>query len=125
TWRQNDKLIPYTSIPGLSLTNVTLLPGGNWDSTGALSRKSTEASVDTRLADLTLSINPTADLNLKGKLRYSATDHNTDPFLAVNSNAVYVDTDNATAGNQTGGLTLNGVTGVWGRLINDGSGQNI
>lgn len=125
TWRQNDKLIPYTTIPGLTLTNVTVLPGGAWDTTGALSRQSSEASVDTRLADFTLSLNPTDRLNVKAKARFSASDHNTSPFLAVNPNASYIDNDAATPGNQSGGLTFNGVTGVWGRLLNDGSGQNI
>lgn len=124
-WRQDDNLIPYTTIPNLTLANVTLLPGGNWDTVGALSRRSANTSIDTRLADLTLSLNPTSALNLKGKVRYYETDNSTDPFLAVNPNAVYVDADAGTAGNQTRGLTLDGVTGVWGRLINDGSGQNI
>lgn len=125
TWRQNDNLIPYTTIPNLALTNVTVLPGGAWDTTGALSRQTTGASIDTRLVDLTGSINPAAGLNLKLKGRYYETDNNTDPYLAVNPNAVYIDADAATAGNQTRGLTLNGITGVWGRLLNDGSGQNL
>lgn len=125
TWRQDDNLIPYTTLAGLSLANVTVLPGGNWDSTGALSRQSTDATVDTRLVDLTLSINPTSDLNLKAKARYHETRNTSDPYLAVNPNAVYVDADGATAGAQTRGLTYEGVTGVWGRLLNDGSGQNL
>jgi hypothetical protein len=72
-----------------------------------------------------MSLNPSDTLNVKGKARYHETDNKTDPFLSVNPNAVYVDADNATAGNQTRGLTLNGVTGVWGRLLNDGSGQSV
>jgi len=124
-WRQDDNLIPYTSLPGVALANVTLLPGGGWDTTGSLSRKSTDATVDTRLADLTLSVNPTADLNVKAKARFHEMANHTDPFLAVNPNAVYTDADATTAGNQTRGLTFNGVTGVWGRLLNDGSGQNF
>ena len=124
-WRQDDDLIPYTSIPNLVLTNVTVLPGGNWDTVGALSRKTAAATIDTRLADLTFSLNPTDDLKLKAKARFNETKNNTNPFLAVNPNAVYIDTDAGTAGNQTRGLTLDGVTGVWGRLLNDGSGQNI
>jgi hypothetical protein len=125
TWRQDDSLIPFTSIPNISLANVTLLPGGNWDSTTALSRRSADAVIDTRLLDLTLSLNPTANLNVKGKARYYETDNNTDPFLAVNPNAIYVDADGATAGNQSRGVTFDGVTGVWGRLLNDGSGQTV
>lgn len=124
-WRQDDSLIPYTSIPGITLANVTLLPGGGWDTTGSLSRSTTGASVDTRLLDLTYAINPSSDLNLKAKARYYETDNNTDPFLAVNPNAVYTDADATTAGNQTRGLTYEGLTGVWGRLLNDGSGQSI
>src|SRR4030095_13754235 len=37
----------------------------------------------------------------------------------------YIDADANTAGNQSRGLTLDGVTGVWGRPLNDGSGQSI
>jgi hypothetical protein len=124
-WRQNDNLIPYTTIANLGLANVTLLPGGGWDTTGSLSRQTANATVDTWLTDLTLALNPTTDLNLKFKARVYETKNSTDPFLAVNPNAVYLDTDGTAAGNQSGGLTLNGVTGVWGRLLNDGTGQNI
>lgn len=98
-WRQNDDLIPCTTIPNITLANVTLLSGGAWDTTGALSRKSAAATIDTRLADLTFSVNPTTDLNLKAKARYNGTKNNTDPFLAVNPNAVYVAAGAATAGN--------------------------
>ncbi|WP_414662578.1 MtrB/PioB family outer membrane beta-barrel protein [Horticoccus sp. 23ND18S-11] len=125
TWRQDDNLIPYAVTPNVTQANVTLLPGGAWDTVGSLSRKSTDARVDTRLADLTFSANPTAALNVKAKARYYETDNSTDPFLAVNPNAVYLDADATTAGNQTRGLTLDGVTGVWGRPLNDGSGQSI
>lgn len=124
-WRQDDSLIPYTTIPNISLANVTLLPGGAWDTTGALSRPTADQTIDTRLADLTFAINPTSALNLKAKARFHETKNASDPFLAVNPNAVYVDADAATAGNQTRGLTLDGVTGVWGRILNDGSGQNL
>jgi len=124
-WRQDDSLLPYTTIPNLAMANVTLLPGGGWDTTGSLSRKTADAAINTLLSDLTLSLNPTANLNLKFKGRYYEAENSTDPFLLVNPNAVYVDSDAATAGNQTGGLTLNGVTGVWGRVLNDGTGQNV
>ncbi len=124
-WRQDDTLLPYSVIPNVNLANVTLLPGGAWDSPGSLSRPSTGSTVETRLLDLTYSINPSSALNLKAKARYYETDNDTDPFLAVNPNAVYTDADPATAGAQTRGLTYAGVTGVWGRLLNDGSGQSI
>jgi hypothetical protein len=124
-WRQDDNLIPYTTVPNLTLANVTLLPGGAWDTTGSLSRQTADADVDTRLVDLTLSINPTADLNLKLKARTYEVKNDTDPFLVVNPNAVYINADSATPGSPAQGLTLDGVTGVWGRLLNDGSGQNV
>ncbi len=123
-WRQNDNLIPYTTVP-LTLANVTLLPGGGWDTTGSLSRPTAGASMDTRLADLTLSLNPTPDFNFKLKARAYEVNNDTNPFLVVNPNAIYNDVDNTTPGNQSRGLTLNGVTGVWGRILNDGTGQNI
>jgi hypothetical protein len=124
-WRQDDNLLPYTTIPGISLANVTVQPGGAWETVGALSRRTTNGVIDTRLADLTFSINPTAALNLKAKARYHETDNNTDPFLVVNPNATYVDADPATAGAQPRALSLYGMTGVWGRLLNDASGNNV
>jgi len=124
-WRQDDNLIPYTTIPNLTLANVMLLPGGGWNTTGSLSRPTADAGMNTRLADVTLSINPTIDLNLKFKARAYEIKNDTDPFLVVNPNAVYIDADRATAGNQTQGLTLDGATGVWGRILNDGTGQNV
>lgn len=124
-WRQNDALIPYTTIPDIGLANVQLLPGGAWDTTGSLSRATAGAGMDTRLADLTLSLNPTIDFNLKLKARADEVSNDTDPFLLVNPNAVYLDADPAAPGNQTQGLTLNGLTGVWGRVVNDGTGQSV
>jgi hypothetical protein len=123
-WSQDDSLIPYTLVP-VTLANVTLLPGGDWNTTGSLSRKTAGAAMDTRLADLTLSLNPTADFNFKLKARAYEVANETDPFLAVNPNAIYTDADGTTPDNQSRGLTFNGVTGVWGRLLNDGTGQNI
>jgi hypothetical protein len=125
TWRQDDTLIPHAITPNVTQANVILLNGGNWDTVTALSRRSADAVIDTRLLDLTLALNPTAALNVKGRARYYETDNNTDPFLAVNPNAVYLDADGTTAGNQSRGLTLDGVTGVWGRPLNDGSGQSL
>ena len=52
TWRQDDNLIPYTITPNVTQANVTLLNGGNWDALTALSRPTTDATIDTRLADL-------------------------------------------------------------------------
>ncbi len=123
SWRQDDNLIPYTTIPGITSANVTLLPGGAWDTVGSLSRATARGVIDTRLVDLTLSLNPTPALNVKAKARYYETDNNSDPYYAVNPNAVYLDADAATAGNQTRGLTYGGFTGVWGRPLNDASGS--
>jgi hypothetical protein len=125
TWRQNDKLLPYTTVPNLSIANVTLLPGGAWDTTGSLSRLTAKGDIETRLVDLTYAINPTDALNVKAKGRYYESANHSDPYYAVNPNAVYTDSDPVAPGNQTAGLTLNGLTGVWGRVINDGSGQSI
>ena len=121
--RQNDNLIPYTMVSGLTLPNVTILPGGDWSTLGSLSRTSARGVIDTRLIDLTLSLNPTPELNVKAKARYFNTDNNSDPYYAVNPNAVYVDADAATAGNQTRGIAYGGFTGVWGRPLNDGTGS--
>ncbi|MBL9200750.1 MAG: MtrB/PioB family outer membrane beta-barrel protein [Opitutaceae bacterium] len=123
-WRQDDNLIPYTSIP-VVLTNVTTNANGGWNTVGALSRRSADQKIGTRLADLTLSLNPSDALNVKLKGRFNETKNANDPYLAVNPNAVYVDADAAAAGNQTRGLTFDGVTGVWGRLINDASGNAV
>jgi hypothetical protein len=121
THRQNDNLIPYTTIPGVTLANVT---GNNWDSTASLSRQSAEARIDTRLMDLGLALNPTDALNVKGKLRYYQTDNKINPFLACNPTASYKDIDPGAAVTP-GTLTMDGCTGVWGRILNDGTGSSV
>lgn len=110
--RQDDDLIPYTTIPGVAIGGVT---GNNWDSTSSLSRTSADARIDTRLVDLGLALNPTDTLNVKAKARYYETKNSTE-YLACNPNATY-------AGGQT--YTAYGCTGVWGRVINDGSGSTV
>ena len=122
TSRQNDNLLPYTSVPGIVLANVT---GNNWDTTNALSRKTADARIDTRLLTAELSLAPADKLNVRGRARYFETDNKTAPFLACNPAAWYVDLDAATAGDQPGTLSKDGCTGVWGRLLNDGSGSNV
>lgn len=119
--RQNDPLIPSTPIAGVALTNVT---GNNWDSTASLSRQTSNAQIDSRLIDLGLALAPTSSLSVKAKLRHYETDNKTE-YLACNPNATYVDADPYTAGNQPGGLSAYGCTGVWGRLINEGSGSAV
>ncbi len=123
TWRQDDNLIPYTTVAGITSANVTILPGGDWSTVGSLSRPTAKGKIDTRTADLTLSLNPSPTLNVKMKSRYQESDNNSDPYYAVNPNAVYVDADAGTAGNQTRGLTYAGLTGVWGRPLNDATGS--
>ncbi|MFT3760049.1 MtrB/PioB family outer membrane beta-barrel protein [Thauera sp.] len=115
--RQDDKLIPYTTYAGL---RPTISSANNWDSRDALSRQSADARIDTRLIDLGLSLNPTSRLNLKAKARYYETRNHTD-YLACNPNAEYNDSGDGTPG----GLSAFGCTGVWGRMINDGSAVSM
>ncbi len=122
TSRQDDKLLPYTSLTGVTLANVT---GNNWNTTDSLSRTSADAQIDTGLVDLGLMLAPTDALNIKGKFRYFQTDNKMDPFLVCNPNASYVDNDPNTADAQPGGLTHDGCTGVWGRVLNDGTGSSV
>jgi len=112
TSRQDDKLIPYTTIPGVTIANVTTAPGAGC------------ARIDTRLLNLGLALNPITDLNVAGKLRYYETKNHTD-YLACNPNATYTDVDPVTAGAQAGGLSAYGCNGVWGRVLNDGSGAAV
>ncbi|AFL75358.1 MtrB/PioB family outer membrane beta-barrel protein [Thiocystis violascens] len=95
---QDDDLIAPTSLDmrGLSINGVSAL--NNWNTTGALSKQSADAEIDTQLFDLGLVMRPTAKLDLNGKIRYYATDNKTD-YQACNP-----------------------LTGQWGRLLNDGSG---
>lgn len=122
--RQNDNLVPYTSTPGVTLANVTTTAGNGWDTTGALSQQTAGARIDTKLINFGLALKPTNDLGVQGKVRYYETKNHTN-YVACNPNASYVDNDSATAGNQAGGLNAYGCNGVWGRLINDGSGAAI
>jgi len=101
--RQNDKLIAPTEYP---LTGGTVTAGGTsladvWNTTAALSRQSADVRIDTRLADLGLSLKPASGLDVKGKLRY---------YETSNSNQYQ---------------SCNPLTGQWGRLLNDGSGLSL
>ena len=101
--RQNDNLIAPTDFP---LTGGTVTAGGVslanvWNTTAALSRQSADLKIDTRLADLGLSLKPVNTLDLKAKLRY---------YETVNSNQYQ---------------SCNPLTGQWGRLLNDGSGLSL
>ncbi|MCZ2441230.1 MAG: MtrB/PioB family outer membrane beta-barrel protein [Burkholderiales bacterium] len=92
--RQNDDLIPYTTLPGAVVNGVA---GGGWDTTASLSQKSAHARIDTRLADLGVALSPVDALDVKAKLRYYDTD------------------------NDSSYWACNPLTGQWGRLVNNGS----
>lgn len=101
--RQNDNLIAPTQFP---LTGGTVAAGGAslanvWNTPAALSQLSAGARIDTRLADLGLSLKPASGLDVKGKLRYYET-----------SNSMQYQ-------------SCNPLTGQWGRLLNDGSGLSL
>lgn len=115
--RQDDDLIPYTTYAGVRPTNVST---ANWDSIGSLSRSSADARIDTRLIDLGLSLKPASELSLKAKARYYETQNHTD-YLACNPNAEYIDRGDGTPG----GISAFGCTGVWGRMINDGTNVSM
>lgn len=121
TSRQNDRLIPYTAIPGVTLTNVV---GSNWNTTDALSRQSADARIDADSIDLGLTLRPLPQLGARLSFKRFETRNKTE-FLACNPNASYADADPYTAGAQPGVLSAYGCSGVWGRLINDGSGSSV
>jgi MtrB/PioB family decaheme-associated outer membrane protein len=99
--RQNDNLIAPTEYPLTGGTAVGTSLENNWNTTAALSRQSADLRIDTRLADLGLSLKPAGGLDVKGKLRYYET-----------SNAMQYQ-------------SCNPLTGQWGRLLNDGSGVSL
>jgi hypothetical protein len=101
--RQNDSLIAPTEFP---LTGGTVTAGGAslanaWNTTDALSRQSANARIDTRLADVGLSLKPASGLDIRGKVRYYET-RNSMQYQSCNP-----------------------LTGQWGRLLNDGSGLSL
>lgn len=103
TMRQDDDLISPTEYP---LTGGSVSAGGvslanAWNTPEALGRRSAGARIDTRLADLQLSIKPATGLDVRGKLRYYET-RNSMQYQACNP-----------------------LTGQWGRLLNDGSGLSL
>lgn len=119
--RQNDNLHPYTTLPGVEFANVI---GNNWDSVDSLSKPRAGARMDTRLFDLGLTLNPTDALSVRAKARHYQTINKTE-YLACNPNASYADIDPFVDGAQPGVLTAYGCSGVWGRVLNDGSGASV
>jgi hypothetical protein len=103
TMRQDDGLVAPTE---LALTGGTVTAGGAslanaWNTTGALSRQTADARIDTLLADVGLAVKPSSALDMKAKVRFYETD------------------------NATQYLACNPLTGQWGRILNDGSGLSI
>lgn len=96
--RQNDNLIPATSLAGVVVNGVA---GGAWDTTASLSKQTAGAKIDMKLVDLGLSFKPVDALDVKGKLRYYETSNSTEYWAC------------------------NPLTGQWGRITNDGSGSAI
>lgn len=94
--RQDDALIPMTQYAGATVNGVA---GGAWDTLASLQRDSAERRIDSRLYDFGVSMQPLAELELKGKLRRYETIDKSPQYWACNP-----------------------LTGQWGRLINDGSG---
>ena len=86
-----------------------------WNTTAALSQQTADARIDSKLLDLKLSLQPTNDLSVAGKLRYQGTDNKTN-YLNCNPNATYG------GGTQYSAL---GCTGVWGTVYADGAGNRL
>ncbi len=98
---QDDDLIPWTMYD-LAGGRIDGIPTGNqWNTLDALTRDSADAEINTMLFDVGMSLRPTDKLGLQGKIRYYEMDNETE-FFACNP-----------------------LTGQWGRLINDGSGDNL
>jgi len=100
-FRQDDPLQPWTTntlvggtINGVPTANV-------WNTTAALTKASTDGTIDTTLVDVGWSAQPADALDLRAKWRYYDTDNDT-TFLACNP-----------------------LTGQWGRLLSDGSGGSF
>lgn len=94
--RQNDALIPYTNLAGVTVNGIA---GGSWNTIASLSKPTAEARIDTRLFDLGLALTPANGLDVKAKLRSYETSNDTEYWAC------------------------NPLTGQWGRLLNDGSGS--
>ncbi|MBD5804639.1 hypothetical protein AZOA_40840 [Azoarcus sp. Aa7] len=78
--RQNDDLLPPTINDGVNAAGVATSYASaiaGYDTTGVLSRLKADARIDTRLADLGLSLQPADDLTVRAKLRYYDEDNRT------------------------------------------------
>jgi Putative outer membrane beta-barrel porin, MtrB/PioB len=107
TSRQNEQLLPWSSLSGQGTTN----PGtagsfnGNFDEWNQSPGKA-DARIDTKLADLKFSLRPQKKLSVAAKVRYFETDNKTN-YVNCNPNATYGDGTQYTAW---------GCTGVWGYM---------
>jgi Putative outer membrane beta-barrel porin, MtrB/PioB len=99
--RQDDALIPWAIEPLTGGTINGVSTTGMWNTTAALSQTSADLRIGTRLADVSMLMNPSRHLTVRGKVRYYGTD------------------------NSSGFLACNPLTGQWGRLLNDGSGGSF
>ena len=100
-YRQDDALVPWAIEPLTGGTINGVPTNGVWNTTAALSQATADRQIDTRLADVSLLMNPSRDLSVRAKVRYYGTD-NSSSFLACNP-----------------------LTGQWGRLLNNGSGGSF
>jgi hypothetical protein len=99
--QQSDNLIPWAIEPLTGGTINGVSTANMWNTASSLSRLSTDARIDTTLADVGILLNPARALAVRGKIRY-------------------VDTDNSIAF-----TACNPLTGQWGRLLNNGSGGSF
>ncbi|MCC7010009.1 MAG: MtrB/PioB family outer membrane beta-barrel protein [Acidobacteria bacterium] len=97
-FQQNDDLLPWTAEPLTAGVINGVSAANRWNTTDALTRKTSGAEIDTTLVDLGWSLRPANALDVRAKVRYYDTNNSTE-FFACNP-----------------------LTGQWGRLINDGTG---
>ena len=93
---QDDGLIPPTVNSGI-LSGGPSLNLANWNTTDALSAKSANARIDTRLAYLNASFSPLQDLSLQARLRHYEEDNKTryTAFNPLTGQFGYIGTDGA------------------------------
>jgi len=99
---QDDALVAPTVNAGvLSATDLA-----NWNTTGALSRPSAGARIDTRLAHLGVAFSPVSDLSLQAKLRHYDEDNKTRyaAFNPLTGQSGYLGLDGANNSNIVPGL---------------------
>ncbi|RZI39849.1 hypothetical protein EGT07_26735 [Herbaspirillum sp. HC18] len=124
TMRQNDDLLPPTinGDTAGSAAAANQINLNQWNTTAALSQTSANARIDTKLIDLGYTFQPAKDLDMKAKARFYESDNRTN-YLACNPNATLASIQVLAP---TAALfNYQGCNGVWGRLLNDGSGSAL